>query len=459
MYRAWILALVVSWNLSSGALAENATPAIEPPDAAPGLPFREGDVVNFDGVDALRDYLPAKFWENRDYFFFEGMRLEIGPSFRQYGESTAYRNVTDENRGKAAVGPGGALVGYSGGLPFPTDQIDCQADPLAGNRIIWNFTKAWNGDGAMARFRYTFWDRGEQIPIHYEGTTKIVNLKDRVEPQYRTDAASPGDIFENEKRLQVTGIELDNEEALAFRGGAYRLLTYRYDSADGERDSARRDDLWVYVPHLKQVRKWIHKRAEVVSNADYSFDDMRSFSGMPPQYDWTCLGEKEVLAPFNTKHLAYPYRDDYDFGPYGTSYANDRWELREAWVIRMNPKRDLHPYHHKDIYIDKETYEPLYSFGYDRKGQLWKVIWHNHRYSEDWDGTTPERTDTLAEDGVWYRGWEGVDKPMDLRTVSDIVVNVRNGMANRSEYWDSHGMPFPNERKLRHYISVGRLGR
>ena len=30
--------------------------------------------------------------------------------------------------------------------------------------------------------------------------------------------------------------------------------------------------------------------------------------------------------------------------------------------------------------------EPLYSFAYDRKKELWKIIWHNHRYSEDWDG-------------------------------------------------------------------------
>ena len=46
---------------------------------------------------------------------------------------------------------------------------------------------------------------------------------------------------------------------------------------------------------------------------------------------------------------------------------------------------------------------------------------------------------------------------MDLRTVSDIVVNVQNGRANRIEYWDSHGTPLESEGKLRGYIDVGRL--
>ena len=80
-------------------------------------------------------------------------------------------------------------------------------------------------------------------------------------------------------------------------------------------------------------------------------DDRRSFAGIPPQYDWECLDEVEVFAPTNTQHLAYPYtEDEYNFGPYGFSFANDRWELRKAWVIRFDPRNDDHPYHHKDIY-------------------------------------------------------------------------------------------------------------
>ena len=87
-------------------------------------------------------------------------------------------------------------------------------------------------------------------------------------------------------------------------------------------------------------------------------DDLRSFNGIVPQYEWECLGEAKIIAPMNTKVKGYPYEKDHNFGPYGLSFANDRWELRDAWVVRMTPKNTDHPYHHKDIYIDKQTLQP-----------------------------------------------------------------------------------------------------
>jgi hypothetical protein len=183
-------------------------------------------------------------------------------------------------------------------------------------------------------------------------------------------------------------------------------------------------------------------------------DDLRSFSGIPPQYEWECLGQGKYIAPMNTKNLAFPYRDDYNFGPYGFSYANDRWEVRDTWIIRFDPRNDDHPYHHKDIYIDKNTYEPLYSFAYDRKKELWKIIWHNKRYSEDWNGNDP-----IAKNGIWYPSWEGIDEVRDLRVICDIIVNVQTGTGNRIEMWGSEGSPLPTKGKIRRYIDLGRLNR
>jgi hypothetical protein len=58
-------------------------PALAQEDVAPGTPtFSEGDVITMDKVDALRPFLPPEFWANRDFFFYEGMQLEIGPSGR-----------------------------------------------------------------------------------------------------------------------------------------------------------------------------------------------------------------------------------------------------------------------------------------------------------------------------------------------------------------------------------------
>jgi hypothetical protein len=96
-------------------------------------------------------------------------------------------------------------------------------------------------------------------------------------------------------------------------------------------------------------------------------------------------------------------------------------------VVRFNSKNEDHPYAYKDIWIDKQTYQPLYSAAYDRKKELWKLIWHNFRWTEDWRAQTPEQTDPLAPNGIYSPPWEGIDEVRTLRMASQIIVNVQAG--------------------------------
>ncbi len=403
--------------------------------------FKEGDVITFDKIESLKPFLPEEFWANRDFFFYEGMQLEIGPFYRDYSPSDAFKAATEKFRGQARIGPDGSLEGHTAGTPFPMDEIDCEGDPQAGLKVIWNFDYAWDGDGANASFYYSYWDRGEELPLYYEGTSKTVLLSHRVEPQYLD--TSRGDMFRGEKRKFAFGVEVD----APFDARGIMLMTYRYKSTDGPRADAKNDDTWVYVPTLRRVRRISSaQRTDSVAGTDFTFDDLRSFAGIVPQYDWECLGVMDMLAPMNTKVKAYPYSRDHNFGPYGLSFADDRWELRRTVKIRFTPKNTDHPYHHKDIYIDKETLNSHYSFAYDQKEELWKIIWHNKRWSED-DLTGPD----------WYPGWEGVAKPRDSRNIADMIINVQTGTGNRIEFWDINGTPLKSKGKVRRYIDVGRL--
>ncbi len=419
-------------------------------DVAPGFPFKEGDTVAFDQMNKLKEYLPTEFWENREYFFYEGMAIQVGPIQREYSASDSYNTASTRFKGQPKLGRDGALDSYKAGRPFQTEAIDCKGDPQAGLKIIWNFGKRWEGDGDRTQWSYTYWDRGEQLPLYYEGDAKTIFLGYRTEPKYLDE--NNGDIFKNEKRQLAFGVDV----LAPFDARGITLIQYRYKASDGPLDMAKNDDTWVYVPDLRRTRRIsTAQRTDSVQGTDFTFDDLRSFSGIPPQYTWDCLGEQKVFAPMNSQSMAYPYEDsNYNFGPYGFSFANDNWELRDAWIIRFDPKNDDHPYHHKDMYIDKETYEPLYSFAYDRKKELWKIIWHTTRYSEDWHGN-----DTMAKNGDWYPGWEGVEKPNDLKPVSDIIVNVQTGTGNRIEYWNNNGAPLASRGKIRRYIDIGRLNK
>jgi len=445
MFRR-ILAIALSSALLAPGLGSAAVPARDTAGIvsdAGALPFQEGDVITHDRVESLRPYLPPEFWDNRDFFFHDGMRLEIGAAQRDYTPAAEHAEATQRFRGEARIGPDGSLENYTAGDPFPTEDIVCQEDPEAGVKYMWNFVHQWNGDGADASFLYSYWDRGERLPLYYEGTAKAINLAHRVEPEYLDE--NEGDVFRGEKRKNAFGIEV----TAPFDARGTMLMSYRYKASDRPRAEARNDDTWVYVPTLRRVRRIsTAQRTDAVSGTDFTFDDLGSFAGIVPQYDWSCLTESRVLAPMNSRVKAYPYEKDHGFGPYGLSFADDRWELRDAVVIRMEPKNTDHPYSRKDLYIDKQTFTPLYSFAYDQKGELWKIIWHNNRWSED---------DSLT--GAWYPGWDGIAEPRDLRLVSDIIVNVQTGTGNRIENWDNHGVPLRSKGKVRRYIDVARLAK
>jgi hypothetical protein len=447
------------WALSALLFVSGASAQETAEDVIPGLPFKEGDVLHYEEIDKLKDYLPPEFWKHREYFFFEGMEMQIGPSFRAYPAATEYRAVTEKYRGQARLGADGALLDYRAGQPF--ENVDCKGDPDAATKHIWNFVKRWEGDGSLSDWVYTYWDRGERLPLYYQGTAKFIFMSNRVEKQYEETG---GLVFTKDKRKEIQGVEVE----APFDARGILVMTYRYLASDGPLATSKNDDTWVYVPDLRRVRRISSaQRTDAVAGTDFTRDDLRTFDGIPPQYSWECLGEATVLAPFNTVHFAYPYTEDYNFGPYGLSYANDRWEMRRAWILRFDPRNDDHPYSRKDMYLDQESYEPLYSFAYDRKGELWKIIWHNHRYSEDWRGGSEGASDpdtnpspySASNRADWYPGWEGVEKADDIRVISDIIVNVQTGTGNRIEFWNNHGAPLRTKSAIRRYVDIGRLNK
>ena len=147
--RPRIGTFVLALALATAAKGEEAD------DASSLAPtFEEGDVIRFEQTDRLRGFLPEPFWDNRDFFFYEGMRLEIGPTQRDYSPSPEFTSATEFYRGKARIGPDNSLENWTAGRPFPIDDIDCLSDPQAGVKIMWDF-QAIGGDG-QAHFFYSY---------------------------------------------------------------------------------------------------------------------------------------------------------------------------------------------------------------------------------------------------------------------------------------------------------------
>jgi hypothetical protein len=410
--------------------ARSVEPSAE--DVVPGVPFRPGDMIDYSNLDRIQNYLPPEVWKHREFFFYEGMRMRIGKVHADYSPSEERKALTAQYAGQARIGPDDSLENYTLGLPF--SDIDLENDPQAGAKLAWNMDYKHDALEGHGSWYFTYWDEGgERLPLYYEGKGWLMRLTNR------TDRADKGGrVFKKEKRKGAGGIEV----TAPFDVRGFLGLGYRYISSDGPRDKAKGEDIWVYIPDLRRVRRIsAARRMDSVSGTDFTPDDAGSFSGIPPQFSWKYIGEGEVLTPLDTQSLGYPYDKDRNFGKTGLSFADDVWDLRKVYIIEQTPKEEGHPYSRKRIWIDQQTHNALYSTAYTRReDELWKIIYSAFRWSES--EAQEDRIDGMR---TFFR-------------VADIVVNVLTGTGNRVEFWNARPTRL-SKGKIRKLTDVGRLNR
>ena len=59
----------------------------------------------------------------------------------------------------------------------------------------------------------------------------------------------------------------------------------------------------------------------------------------PNLYTAKVVGIHDVLAPINLRDPVWPAAPDRDFGPWGLSFASDRWDFRRALVIEATQRK------------------------------------------------------------------------------------------------------------------------
>ncbi|MEB2344758.1 MAG: DUF1329 domain-containing protein [Deltaproteobacteria bacterium] len=425
-------------------------------DAVASFPWAPGDALALAQVEALRRFLPKPLWDYRERFFYEGMRLEIGPCYRDYSPPAFFQDASRGSASAPTLARDGGLAGWSAGFAFPPDTID-PADPQAGTKWAWNAATRYQGAGFRGRFR-------------------VVDLLGRV------GRAEPfeGEIF----RMQLTHrADLpDQGFATAFAkdnwwvaGGRFfeptnaREFAWRqYRNEDALAKAARTDDLIAYLPTWRRVRRIPAVHVEGLYMPSFSvgvapaqqltvgggaagagggvvsaggvgaeggtLQTRRSgFEGQeirPLLWDWQLHGVQDLLAPINIMSPMYPAEENREFGPWGLSFASDRWDLRRALVLegRIKGKPGERGEARVLWYFDLQTLVPLYYMAYDAKDEPIDVGVFASRWSEDrpdyprWpdDPKRPLRVldsmgaafANLAEDGSWRReSWNLVATP------------------------------------------------
>jgi hypothetical protein len=381
--------------------------------------------------EELRPWLPEPIWPHRELFFPVDRPLELAEK-GNYAPPEAWHAATREYAEGVALGPEGHLKGYVAGTPFAMDGIDCATDPDAGVKLAWNFAHRWRGDGGRGSLRVSWWDRGERVGPALEASWSLVRLSHRVEPELL--AAQGGRLFRGERRMEALAIDIE----APFEARGTWIIRYRYAP-----DLDRPDDLWVYVPTLRRVRRIQAERwTEAIPGTDLVLEDWGALGSRVQAHRFLCLEERTLLAPVRSRVGEPPGLDDPRFGSSGLALPDAVFELRRAVRVRATPRDPDHPYAHKDLWLDRETFEPLYFLAYDRAGELLRIGVQTSRWSGDVPGT--------------YAGWSGVPEPRDLFGVAWSVANVQLGTGVRWEAWDATGTPFESRGKLRRAIDLNR---
>jgi hypothetical protein len=430
-----------------------------------GVPFQPGDVFAMDRLQILKDYLPEFLWQERERFFYEGMHLEIGPCFRDYSAPAFFQQATEQHAGEASIDENRGLVGYSAGLPFAPEGIAVD-DPQAGLKWFWNVQLRYQGAGFRGKFRLT--DLLGRVGRAEAFTGEMFKLiltyrADRPESNYTTPNA-------NQNHWVAGGLFFEPFNA---RENAWR----QYRNVENMTVERRSDDLKAYLPQWRRVRRINSNQVEglympsfsvgVVPNQQLAVGGGSADAGgigggigaggvggtiqtkrsgyeglefRPNLYEARVAGLHDVLAPINIAGAVYPEAEDRSFGPWGLSFASDRWGFRRALVIDATLDADIgsDDVSRTLLYVDLQTLQPLYMATFDGKGEMSNVGVYAGRWSEDREGYPPWPDDedrsvrvidsvgaafaNLSMDGSWRReSWENVSTPPDDRTVKRMI--------------------------------------
>ncbi|MEB2283770.1 MAG: DUF1329 domain-containing protein [Myxococcales bacterium] len=326
-----------------------------------------GDTITKENQDKIKGLVAdgVQWCVNR------GMEMKIVPT-KSIPLPKLYQEATEKFSAQVKLKEDQTLEGYVAGRPFP--QVDT-ADPMAATKLMYNFerTHYFTDDLALHLFDA---DTG-QLQVDQSGNQRYV-----VERHFVLDWL---------RALQFIGrLHIDpkpeiepNKDGAFRKAGLYPVLepfdlkgigglNYRY------LDPLRQDDLWLYLPSLRRVRRLSSaQRSEALFGQDIDVDSYGGYAGQIPWFKWKLLAQKPMLASLHGENMPpVPCKGD------GGMTFCEAWEMRpDVLVVEGTPKAEAYAYSKRVIYIDHESFFIVYTDLYDRGGELWKTVMQSIRTS------------------------------------------------------------------------------
>ncbi len=264
---------------------------------------------------------------------------------------------------------------YSGGLFFDRFDSSKALSSSDGVKALWNSKSIfWSTKAFESQFRLTEVENG-QISNEFEGRIA------RVYSPLIENASKAG--FEFRERVSFT-----RPEFLSL----YTWLTYRFY---GSRD----DLIWIYSPATQAQRIVTPvNRSDSIYKFSISLDDFFTWSGSLKSFRVRKVELFKALAPFSeetqqiervdgcikkrSQLLSNDYQGSLRWNFESRRYFEGadwlptylRYYLRDLIRVELEPQDPFSSYGRQILYLDAESYLPVYKLVFDLAGNFWKLV-------------------------------------------------------------------------------------
>ncbi|PAU88927.1 outer membrane lipoprotein-sorting protein [Pseudomonas sp. WN033] len=273
--------------------------------------------------------------------------MRVYPTRRSASNPQRIYDATKRNAVNAElIANGNGITGAAAGIPFPI--------PQSGIEVIWNHILHYKGD-------QNHFITNQAVVIN--GRSNLIRRDRQIYYVYGREGMTP-DQLDNTLlyyKYVVTAPARLSGTALVVQDPLDQVLTTRR--------------AWRYSPDNRRVRRLpslAYDSIQPDTSGLATADVVDTYNGAPDRYEWSLLGKREMLVPYNS-YAVHQKGIPYDRIVQERTLNPEllRYELHRVWVIDATLRAGMsHVYQQRRFYVDEDSWQILAVDLRDRSGEL-----------------------------------------------------------------------------------------
>lgn len=345
-------------------------------EALTGGKVKEGDLINKDNVDLVKEYISPGLYETVKQGFVMRIGKQVPPE-KMVPEY--FKKITRENRGKAIIDENGTAyyenmeTRWPGGVPFPNPQTGLEAVSNFKYGYVYD---AWRMYPSLMKYtnaKGKTYKTAKMEQLYYTYNTRTKNAPLGAAPGYENILYKRISIFHTP--LELKGI------------GQYTVRHYD--------DAKHFDKGFAYISAFKRtIRVSATTWQDNIGGSDWTYGDGGGLADPLSYWKFKLITKRYMLLPEPDAPFSYVNDETGDVDErlqftVGKKFPIFGWAIWPVVEVEGTPTIK-HVYGKKTFFINLWPYWPsAWAIGlvdlYDRQQKLWKINW-NRRDHRSWEG-------------------------------------------------------------------------